>query len=571
MKFEEVDNIWVVDVEALSNSDRGRLYFERAKQVVATATSDPNERRRAVKRGRLKRAYLVEKIGCGSAVMAQNPKIRKLLADTDLLLCEADSRLRCREHDTVMRDGQPSRVSKSASDRVSAGLIVTTDASCNINGRSWPNIPALVWPEGIDEAASDWFRFLVVTSGISPSSAKEYAKTLRPFLRFCRERRRKWQSVDDDFIITWREHLKSREKVGIDRINASLKAIFAFYRWAEETKILRFHVGIYMEGELPGAMENPSFPITAKRVFSKGKNGRTYEGWITPLTLSGSRQNSPTRHTPTEDEIRRLHEVAIEREHGERDSLMFSWAEEAGPRRSEFMRLCKSHLPTVSELADLIERDEPWVVSVERKGGKVKPLNVMPELLIRTLDYISFDRREIVDRCRDSIVGYCEPDEVFLSGKTGMPLHLDSVTSIGRRSFRKAGIERASIHRLRARFAVRTIETLVDAVFGEDSKIGADSSWVETILIKAAEMMGHASPQSLRPYLNYVLNRRIQSADATKASRLAGRLRQLQLQERAATRRLGHIRELQEAASLIQQGRSSDAVVVLSELASSLR
>ena len=577
MKFGDIDNIWEVDVEALSNSDRGRLYFERAKQIVANATSDPTERQRAVKDKRLQRAYLIEKIGCGPAVMVQNPSIKKLLSDTDLALRESTEPLDCRGHDAAVRDGELRRPSECAIRKsrlpgnLAAGLIITTDASCNFKGRSWPDIPTLVWPEGVDEVASDWFRFLVVANDVATSSAKEYAKILRPFLRFCRQHRRRWQSVDDNFLITWREHLKNVEKVKINRVNASLKTIFSFYRWAEEAKLLRFHVGIYTESEIPGSMKNPSFAITAKRVFSKGKNGRTNESWITPLTLSGSKQNSVTRHTPTESEIRRLHEVAIECEHGERDSLMFSWAEEAGPRRSEFLRVCKSHLPTASELADLIERDEPWIVHVKRKGGSTKPLNVTPELIIRTLDYIAFDRREVVDHCREEIVGYCEPDEVFLSGKTGMPLHPDSVSSIGRRSFRKAGINRASIHRLRARFAVRTIETLVDAVFGDDSRIGADSSWVETILIKATEMMGQSSPQSLRPYLNYVLNRRIQSADATKASRLAARLRQLQLQERTVVRRLAHIKELHEAASLIQKGRGSDAVSVLEELASSLR
>ena len=578
MRFTDIDNIWAVDVEALSNADRCRLYFERAKQVVANATSDPAERRRAVKDRRFQRAYLIEKIGCGPAVMVQNPRIKKLLADTDLLLHDPSDPLNCRGHGTAVRDEQLSQPSKRVGlqsrlpgDKLAAGLIVATDANCNIKGRSWSDIPTLVWPEGVDEAASDWFRFLVVVSDVSTSSAKEYAKILRPFLRFCRQRCRRWQSADDDLLITWREHLKNVEKVNVDRVNASLKTIFAFYRWAEEVGVLRFQVGIYTENNIAESMKKPSFAITAKRVFSKGKNGRTYESWTTPLTLSGSKQNSPTRHTPTEDEIRRHHEVAIEREHGERDSLMFSWAEEAGPRRSEFLRVCKSHLPSPIELADLIERDEPWMVHVKRKGGSIKPLNVTPELIIRTLDYIEFDRREVVDRCRESIVGYCEPDEVFLSGKTGMPLHPDSVTSIGRRSFRKAGINRASIHRLRARFAIRTIETLVDAVFGEDSKIGADSSWIETILVKAAEMMGQASPQSLRPYLNYVLNRRIQSADATKAGRLAARLRQLQLQERTVVRRLAHIRELHEAARLIQEGRGSVAASVLEELASSLR
>ena len=49
--------------------------------------------------------------------------------------------------------------------------------------------------------------------------------------------------------------------------------------------------------------------------------------------------------------------------------------------------------------------------------------------------------------------------------------------------------------------------------------------------------MGHSNPQSLRPYLTYVLNRRIQAADATKVTKLESRLRQLKLQEGTIVRR----------------------------------
>ena len=80
------------------------------------------------------------------------------------------------------------------------GRIVKTDASCVINGRSYPGIPTLVWPEGVDEQASGWFRDLMTTNGVPASSAYEYAKILRPFLRFCRMRARSWDSVDDDFL-----------------------------------------------------------------------------------------------------------------------------------------------------------------------------------------------------------------------------------------------------------------------------------------------------------------------------------------------------------------------------------
>lgn len=83
MRFADIENIWTVDVSALSNADRGRVYFERAKQVVAEALRNPAERKRAVEGRRFRRDYLVEKIGSQPAVTTQNPKIKQLLSDTD--------------------------------------------------------------------------------------------------------------------------------------------------------------------------------------------------------------------------------------------------------------------------------------------------------------------------------------------------------------------------------------------------------------------------------------------------------------------------------------------------------
>lgn len=311
------------------------------------------------------------------------------------------------------------------------GLIVSTDSSCKISGQMWPDIPTLVWPDGIDEAASDWLRTIVVDYGVATSSAHQYAKTIRPFLRFCRKKKRAWQSVDDHFLILWREHLHQTLKRSVNHVNTTLKTIFAFYRWAEEKKRVRFQVGIYAVDQIPAALQGINFPISAKQNFSKGRHGRIFGNWTTPLTLSGAKQESRMRHTPSESEIRELHEIAVERMQGERDSLMLSWAEEVGSRRAEFLRVCKSHMPTSDKLAELVEKDEPCVIKVVRKGGKTKPLNVPLDLVFRTQDFIEFGRREIVEKCRKEIVGYREPEEVFLSSRTGLALHPDSVTSIG--------------------------------------------------------------------------------------------------------------------------------------------
>lgn len=381
MIFADIENIWTVDVTTLSNADRGRVYFERAKQVVDDVLIDSRERGVAIRNARFSRSYLVGKLGCQPAVTTQNPKIKQLLSSIDKrLLEEAGQRETAAERrvqgssspgtaklsaaidtlccsveaqassDAEARTQQRRALTRAHGSRTaqlfplrgaspSDGLIVYTDGSCNLKGRSWPGIPTLVWPEGIDETASDWLRHLVVECGVATSSACEYAKVIRPFLRFCRELSKAWQSVDDEFLILWREHLRGALSVGVHRVNTSMKTIFALYRWAEENKRIRFQVGIYAEDELPAGATDIVFPISAKRIFSKGRSGRVYGSWTTPLTLSQQNNGSVhVRHTPTEDEIRRLHEIAGERLFGERDSLMFSWAEEAGPRRAELLR-----------------------------------------------------------------------------------------------------------------------------------------------------------------------------------------------------------------------------------------
>lgn len=228
-----------------------------------------------------------------------------------------------------------------------------------------------------------------------------------------------------------------------------------------------------------------------------------------------------------------------------------------------FCRLRKSDLPTVEQAYDLIERDEPWTVYLRRKGrSDVEAITVLPDLLIRTLDYINTTRQETVTRHRAENIGYAEPDEVFLSNtytaKTRGVLQANSVTNIGADAFRKAGVRNANIHRMRAKYAIGVVEMLVEAMAGNHVNIAPGSSWTETILTMAAERMGHASPLSLRPYLNYVLHRRIQASEAVKAHAAAGRLRQTERRLAAAVRRLNNVASLQEAANLILSEKRTD-------------
>ncbi len=248
---------------------------------------------------------------------------------------------------------------------------------------------------------------------------------------------------------------------------------------------------------------------------------------------------------------------------------MFSWAEEVGTRRAEMLQIRKSHMPTPEQLEQLVERGEELCIELKRKGGKMKPLYASPDLIIRTIDFIEVGRAEIVNACRAKIFDYREPDEVFISTRTGLVLHRDSVTSIGAKAFAGAGIKNANIHRLRARKAVEVVETLVEAVFSGEM-IGSETSWIETILTIAAERMGHMSPESLRPYLNYVLRRRIEKSDANAVAKLKAKRRQLEAHVGTLARRLSQHAELHRASRMIAESRTNDAVLALRRIADEL-
>lgn len=83
MRYDEIENIWTVDLRALSNADRGKVFFERAKQIVGKSLASPSTHAEAFRHGRYSRSYLVERIGAQPAVTTQNPGIKDLLRKAD--------------------------------------------------------------------------------------------------------------------------------------------------------------------------------------------------------------------------------------------------------------------------------------------------------------------------------------------------------------------------------------------------------------------------------------------------------------------------------------------------------
>jgi hypothetical protein len=80
MKFAEINSIWTADLDLLSNADKGRVYYERAKQIVEESRRDGTIELVGEK---VSRTWLAARVGCGSAALSQNPRIKALLQDED--------------------------------------------------------------------------------------------------------------------------------------------------------------------------------------------------------------------------------------------------------------------------------------------------------------------------------------------------------------------------------------------------------------------------------------------------------------------------------------------------------
>lgn len=428
------------------------------------------------------------------------------------------------------------------------GAIVLTDHSCLITRTSGrgppviipcPDIPTLVWSDGIDVPASDWMRHLVADGKTASSSAEESLKTLRQFLRFCRDRRRPWEQVDDAFIELYLAFQRQKRKIGVRRINHHVSTIFAFYLWAERSRRLRYHVGIYSQDDLPPHLKGLPPAIAAEKRFSKGKVGRVYSSWHSPLTVAGAKQSLP-RHTPTEEEVRQTHRVTLPLKNAVRNSLLYSWGEETGARRAEALAIRVDQIPSYEMIGDAILHDRPIKVDIVRKGNKQGELLALPLLAQATRDYIDNERSEIVSRFKLRHVEYIEPDEVFLSSTTGQVLTKNSLTRISIEALRNAGVSRSSYHQFRHKKAKDSIRVLLEE--NRNAVTGESLRSEELIGSMVADMMGHKSSRSLMPYIREYLDQETKHSDSFKGHTLAANIRQMEriaaaLEKRNSTNR----------------------------------
>lgn len=438
------------------------------------------------------------------------------------------------------------------------GVLVSTDATCIIRGNVASSVLTLVWKDGIDSHASDYFRHLHLSEQVVQSSIWEYAKIIRAFLAFARLHGMTLERMTDDFLTKWRDWRRAQPNVADRRVNDCLGCVFQFLKWLEESRRIRHVVGIYAPGEANGIPDGHVFPVGALLKLRGPPGGPVRREWTTELFLGGVGSAESDRHTPVDDEIRRVHIALLRKRHGVRDALAHSWAEETGARRAELLSIDVGQIPDDDRLAQLMERDEQYAIKVIRKN-KASGAMIYPtiDLLIRTRDYIDTERAIVVARAEARIPGYVNPAALFISGQTGERLSPNALTKLSGNAFQEACVEKASLHRLRGTFAHNALDALLDAVFLQDD-LPNMGSWTETIITKLMELMGHASAESLTPYIQFALRKRLKTSVAARAQDAERRLRNAELAYEGLVVKLKPIKILYEMAIAIQGDHSQD-------------
>jgi integrase len=418
-------------------------------------------------------------------------------------------------------------------------IVVNTDETCVIHGRAWPGIPTIL-EKGSDRIItepSNWLRFLVVNRRRSVGTARESAAVLsqwlnrlgaRNLLRVAADGSLQFyvdarSITDDDFLMEWREEMDDAGIVA-QRNNVKTSCIFNFLLWCQD------------RGYVSGLLGNDGkCPISVNETTTQSKHGQhriVRRSWTGPLRIT----RRPYRHTPTDQEAEAIHVAASDDRHATRNCLMASWAEEVGLRRAEIRGILVADIPSIEVIEKLAAQGGVYRLRVRNaKGGNERSVPVPWHLLRMTREYLDIERAVLVSRRAPS--PRAEPVEVFLSDR-GTPLNQGAISNLFNRLFFDAGVMNASLHRFRAAFLKRVVESFMGNVDEQGLPIGE-----VTILLQAAEYAGHSNLESLRPYINELKKVRSEHSGAADLAKLRREKRLLQREIAALESRRQELRK----------------------------
>lgn len=380
-----------------------------------------------------------------------------------------------------------------------------TDSNFVFAGRSYSGIPVIVDPrQRFVEPVCDYLRYLVLVDRVAVSSAKTYAEYLMDFWKFLDDYGIDYQSVCDGELIQW-QNIQEKRGVGSQTIAARCDAVTRFYIWAELNALVQQAVRI------PGWNDKEKFTPQISVVPRKPHSRRHTSSVAAVVAVVRPKVRKPAfLPVPNSEDISNLYIAAAgAKQTGvvDRNTLLIDWYVQVGVRRVEWSSLTLRQIPQWTEIYSLRERRHVFELRLTKtKGGRARYVGVLSDLLETTREYIEGPRAEIVGRFLEKKnTNYREPEEIFLSYKTGLPLTLRSISNLLSSLFEEANVTGHG-HRLRAAYLTNLFEAEIEAeelrvAMHPEAKLLVD---YEMILHKVAERAGHAQIESLRSYITLI-------------------------------------------------------------------
>jgi site-specific recombinase XerD len=430
-------------------------------------------------------------------------------------------------------------------------IITFTDEQCLIGGIPYPGIPLLInYDYYILEGPSDWLRYLVTKRRKAISSVRQYAYHLKHWWSYINQVGAAWDEVNDFTMMQWREQCLLKNDAAT--VNSYVSSVFKMYLWAEKNGYTNGLIGEVDFGK------NIRPPLTVEVKFSR-TGSKIY---LSPLFIRTP--TKPILPTPTNNEITKVHEALVEM-YGDniglmiRDALILTYEEQTGTRRAEILSLKRSQIPKWDEIITLEETNDKKEIIITGKGNKKRAIWVGADLLSQTRDYIEEERQTVVKRMRERIgSNFKNPEEIFLSSKTGRSLHPDTISQKFARAFRKAGVQ-GSGQRVRARFLSNLVEHTFESEF---EKLGSVPD-LTSILLPVAQIAGHSSVTTLQPYLAVAKKRLLRRTTAERAAMAEERAIAVERRLIAAQTKLKAVNGLD---ALIKAIKSSNKKRIVDEL-----
>lgn len=389
-----------------------------------------------------------------------------------------------------------------------------TDERFVFAGKSYPDVPLLTASNlHIVSPVCDYFRALVIQEQLLCTSVKTYAQYIQQFWNFLEERGIEFQRVTDWELLTWINLMETRGTKDYVRAQRC-DSIFDLYCWLETNGYVHNMICI------PGRNDTQKFEpsLSCKKARPSPFHPSRY-GIVWALRPNG-RDANDVQPTPTTEDMTKIYVAADNPQNislSDRNILLIDWYAQAGLRRMEARHLKIDQIPDWKEIDRLRQLSHVFEMRLTMtKGRRPRHVGVLPQLLESTREWIEGPRAKIVNQFK-KLKGdaYKEPNEVFLSSKTGEVISLTSMSNLFRGFFVEANVEGHG-HRIRAHHLQNLLEAETDAAMATVVATGGSAAsldW-ELIIRKVAERAGQKNIETVRKYVTLIKK---------KYGRMAGR------------------------------------------------